>query len=72
VGIYASLTLIQNYAHDRDSLIDDCHKKNQTWVLCVCVCARVCVHYTRSGWCSEENSKLATSISTEENSEENC
>jgi hypothetical protein len=36
------------------------------------VCVRVCVHYTRSGWCSEENSKLTTSISTEENSEENC
>jgi hypothetical protein len=25
-----------------DSLIDDCDKKNQMRVLCVCVCARVC------------------------------
>jgi tellurite resistance protein len=25
-----------------DSLIDDCDKKNQMWVLCVCVCVRVC------------------------------
>jgi hypothetical protein len=69
---YASLTLIQNYAHDRQSDWWLPQKKSDVGLVCVCVCARLCVHYTRSGWCSEENSKLTTSISTEENSEENC